>query len=398
LKKTVSIIGGGSCALILGCELNTEKYDVTIFERNSAPARKFLVAGDGGLNLTHSEEPDKFIQRYTPSDFLKPAFFHFSNQDLVRWLNAAGIETYTGTSGRIFPKKGIKPASVLKTITEIVKKNSVRLLTGHEWKGFQGDKLVFESGGEEIQIGSDIVIFCLGGASWPVTGSKGDWLSFFSAKQISVTPFRASNCSFELSWPENFSNSHAGKVLKNCTITCEDKTNMGEVVITKKGLEGSGIYPLSPQIRKQLTDSGTAEVFIDLKPQVTTGKIKERISAALKKKNITEAIRSELNFDATTLQLLKNFTSKEEFNDPDSLAKNIKSLRLKIKGTGPVEDAISTVGGISLDEINGEFELKKMPRHYAIGEMLDYDAPTGGYLLQSCFSMAHYLAGELNKK
>jgi uncharacterized flavoprotein (TIGR03862 family) len=397
LKKKISIVGGGSCALILGCELDTQKYDVTIYEGNSALARKFLVAGDGGLNLTHSESEQKFILRYTPHEFLEKAFRNFTNKDFTKWINSIGIETYVGTSGRVFPKKGIKPATVLKAIIKKIEANNVSVLYQQEWKGFSGDKLIFKNSGKTYEVKSDIVIFCLGGASWPVTGSKGDWLNYFSSKGISAKNFEASNCSFTISWPEDFIKKSEGKVLKNVSISCNGKTNLGEVVITKNGIEGSGIYPLSPQIRKQLSEKNKAEIYIDLKPQIAQEKLLQKLSSVGEKKNFSESLKTELNIDNTVLQLLKSHTTKEGFLNINSLTKCIKEFYLTITGTGLVEDAISTVGGISLEEITSHFELKKLPSHYVIGEMLDYDAPTGGYLLQSCFSMSKYLVDILKE-
>ncbi|MGZ5197747.1 MAG: TIGR03862 family flavoprotein, partial [Kaistella sp.] len=283
---------------------------------------------------------------------------------------------------------------VLKSVTKKISENNVGVLYGYEWKGFSGSKLIFDSSEERKEIESDIVIFCLGGASWPVTGSKGDWLIHFKSRNISVKPFLASNCVFLVDWPADFIKKAEGKVLKNIQITCNGKTHAGEVVVTKSGIEGSGIYPLSPQIRNQLMN-GNAQILIDLKPQIELKTISAKIIAIIGQKNFSDKLKSELNLDSVTLQLLKCVTSKSDFLNPDTLAKNIKALPLMIKGTGPIEDAISTTGGISLEEID-DFQLKKMPQHYVIGEMLDYDAPTGGYLLQSCFSMSKYLADKLN--
>ncbi|MGZ3920959.1 MAG: NAD(P)/FAD-dependent oxidoreductase [Bacteroidia bacterium] len=396
MKKKLSIIGGGTAALILASELDPGKYSVSIYERNAAPGRKFLVAGDGGLNLTHSESKDKFLQRYTPSSFLKEAFDHFSNEDLIKWFNNLGVETFVGSSGRVFPAKGIKPAEVLSLIIKKIKQNNVTLHYKHTWKGFAADDLLIESNGKENVVKSDIVIFCLGGASWPVTGSKGEWPNYFKEKKITVNEFKASNCAFKIEWPADLVNKIEGKVLKNVSISCKGKHHAGEVVLTKSGIEGSGIYPLSPEIRRQLGEHGKAQIIIDLKPSLTEDKIIAKIKH--QSKNISETLKSELNFNQTHIQLLKAFVSKEEFLDIEKLSFHIKSFGLTISALGPVEDAISTTGGIALTEINYHFELKKLPSRFVIGEMLDYDAPTGGYLLQSCFTMGKFLADYLNKK
>jgi uncharacterized flavoprotein (TIGR03862 family) len=394
LKRSVAIVGGGASALMLAAELDPNKFGVTIYERNSALGRKFLVAGDGGFNLTHSEKAEQFIKRYTPHDFLEKAFAYFSNADLIQWLKDLGIETYVGSSGRVFPLRGVKPVQVLDKILTKIKSRSVQVKYRYEWKGFENDHLLFEHEGNFIHVKTDIAVFCLGGASWPVTGSKGEWLKFFGQKNISVRPFSASNCAFKVDWNKSFIDKYQGSALKNIELSCGSKKHAGEIVLTQFGIEGSGIYPLSPQIRQQLNTAGKATVSIDLKPpyhyDILVRKLKDS------KGNTTDILKNEIGLNALQIQLIKTFIPKEIFLDHGKLANKIKNFEISITGTAPIEDAISTVGGIDLSEISSNFELKKMPQHFVIGEMLDYDAPTGGYLLQSCFSMGKYLAGHLN--
>lgn len=379
---------------MLAACLDPAKFTTTVYERNAAAGRKFLVAGDGGFNLTHSELPSEFIKRYSPSGFLETAFNHFSNRDFISWINALGIKTFTGSSGRVFPEKGIKPVEVLDAFLSLIRKNNVAIKYRHQWKGFNDDALIFEHREQSVKIKSDIVVFCLGGASWPVTGSKGEWLDYFQRKGIQVKPFAASNCAFRINWEPAFINKFEGKALKNIIVSCGAKYNAGEVVLTKFGIEGSGIYPLSPQIREQLTHNESATISIDLKPAFALEAVVKKLRDS--KQKVSEALKRELGLNTLQVQLLKANTSKEDFTQPLKLAQHVKNLQLKISGTAPVEDAISTVGGIDLAEINSNFELEKLRRHYVIGEMLDYDAPTGGYLLQSCFSMGKFLADYLN--
>ena len=396
--KTISIIGGGASALILACELDPKKYSVSVFDKNSALGRKFLVAGGGGFNLTHSENEKDFILKYTPNDFFKPAFSHFSNIDFINWLNKIGIETFVGTSGRVFPKKGIKPIDVLQKIENKIKANQVAINFKYEWTGFADDNsLKFKTPTGNKEIKSEIIIFCLGGASWPVTGSSGNWLNFFKEKNINAIPFKASNCSFKIEWPKEIIKIIEGKPLKNISIKCNNKINFGEVVLTTFGMEGSGIYPLSPQIREHLEKEGKAKISLDLKPLLSFEECIKRISENKTKLSYTENIAKQLNLNKVQLVLLKSKMNKEMFLEPVKVVNNLKALELEISALGPVEDAISTVGGISLNEISKKFELKKLKNNFAIGEMLDYDAPTGGYLLQSCFSMGKFLADYLNK-
>ncbi|MBI2721008.1 MAG: TIGR03862 family flavoprotein [Bacteroidetes bacterium] len=399
MKKTLSIVGGGACALFLGCALDADKYEITIYERNVALGRKFLVAGDGGLNLTHSESLESFIKRYTPENFLLKPLRNFTNEDYIKWINELGIKTFVGTSGRVFPIKGAKPIEVLNAIIGKLKDNSVKINYKHYWQGFsESNELLFTSNEQIIKVKSDVTVFCLGGASWPSTGSKGEWSSLFSNKGVIVNPFKASNCNFKIEWKDEFIDKAQGKALKNISLSCNGKTRLGEVVITKFGIEGSGIYPLSPEIRNQLDKEGKADLTIDLKPNLSLDTLEKLFVKLHPKKNITEILKTDLKFSQVQVHLLKYHVSKENFVNPHKVAFRIKNINLSITGTAPLEDAISTVGGISLNEINANFALKKMSNVYAIGEMLDYDAPTGGYLLQSCFSMSKYLAAYLNKE
>jgi len=264
LKKTVSIIGGGPCALMLGAELDSNRYEIEIYERNNALGRKFLVAGDGGLNLTHSETPEEFIKRYTPNTFISKAFHHFSNLDFISWLNNTGIETYIGSSKRVFPKKGIKPIAVLDLLIQKVLKNRTQIFYKHEFKDFSADnELLFNTNNGVRRVKSDLVIFCLGGASWPVTGSTGSWLNVFRNIGITINDFQASNCAFAVSWPQDIVSSIEGEALKNIEVSCNNIKHHGEVVLTRFGLEGSGIYPLSPQIRTELKTKKEAKILLD---------------------------------------------------------------------------------------------------------------------------------------
>lgn len=384
---------------MLAHQIDTEKYDVAIFEKNNTFGRKFLVAGEGGFNLTHSEAPENFIRRYKPREFIVQAFDHFNNHDMIRWLNANGIETFAGSSGRIFPKKGLKPIDVLNVFLEKIKKRGVVLHNRFEWKGFSSNReLLFETNGVIQSIKSDLNIFCLGGASWPVTGSTGTWTEFFRQKNIQVEPFEASNCTFIINWPKSISSGKAGKALKNCAFSCEAKTQIGEAVLTGQGIEGSGVYPLSPEIRNQLHKNGKAILEIDLKPALSVETILSKIKSLVQGESYTTSIAKQLNLSQTQITLIKFVVTKEEFLVPELLANHIKKLKLVITGLGPIDEAISTTGGISLNEINNEFELVKMLGNYVIGEMLNYDAPTGGYLLQSCFTMAKNIADNLNSK
>jgi uncharacterized flavoprotein (TIGR03862 family) len=382
VKAKIAIIGSGPAGLMLAANLDETKYDVTLYEKNSAPARKFLVAGHGGFNLTHSEPIEQFIKRYTPASFFEPILRSFSNTDLQAWLNTIGIPTFTGTSKRIFPQKGIKPIQVLGAILKVLKDKNVKLQTEYTWQG-------------EV-IGADITVFSLGGSSWKVTGSDGNWTKYFQNKGIDIIPFQPSNCAFQITWPKNLISLAAGLPLKNIALKSLNIRKEGEVVITEFGMEGSGIYALSPQIRQQLNEQQKAICYIDLKPSLSVDKLIELLESKPANYTMTKYLDSTLNLSKSQLALLKNLTAKEDFLHPETLANKIKELPIEITAMAPIDEAISTIGGISLDEIDQNFQLKKLPGNYVIGEMLDWDAPTGGYLLQGCFSMGYYLAKYLN--
>jgi uncharacterized flavoprotein (TIGR03862 family) len=393
VKKSVSIIGGGPAALLLAVFLDSQKFKVTLYEKNKALGRKFMVAGKGGFNLTHSEAIDELIARYTPSDFLKEALLDFDNQDFRNWIDTVGIPTYIGSSKRVYPKSGIKPITVLNAFLAVLDKQGVDIQYQHTWTGWNSKHdLIFNT---DTEVQSDYTVFALGGGSWKVTGSDGTWLDVFKTQGIDITPFQASNCGYSVDWPEDFIMEHEGCPLKNIAISCLNKKQKGEAVITRFGLEGNAIYALSPQIREELENHQKAIIFLDLKPTLSCGDLEQKIKKSTVKKT-SDKLRKELKLNEVQIGLLKKYISKETYLNPKLLAQNIKNLRIEITGSAPLNDAISTIGGIQLDAVDTNFELKKLKNQYCIGEMLDWDAPTGGYLLQACFSMGVHLARHLN--
>ena len=398
MKKSIAIIGGGSASLMLASTLNENIFDVTIYEYNVALGRKFLVAGDGGLNLTYWEEPETFINRYSPKQFLEKSIRDFNNVDLRNWLLDLGIETYVGSSNRIFPIKGIKPIEVLNAILDKLKAQNVRILTKYEWKGWNDkDALIFENSDNTILIKPDIVVYALGGASWSKTGSTGKWTELFRNKGVDIVPFQPSNCAFKINWDKNFIQESEGKPLKNIVISCNQKSKAGEVVITQFGIEGGAVYALSPEIRSELSINNASTIYIDLKPTLSLNEILSKFRNN-ESRTISNVLKEQINLNSLQIALIKSVISKEDFMNADVLSEKIKQLPLQIVGLADIEESISTVGGIALSETDDNFMLKKLPNNYVIGEMLDWDAPTGGYLLQGCFSMGNYLGKKLNEK
>ena len=392
-KKTLSIIGGGAAALYLAAHLDSNKYEITIYEKNKALGRKFLVAGKGGFNLTHSEGVEVLIARYTPPGFLSQSISQLDNQSLITWLSEINIPTYKGSSNRIFPTKGMKPIEVLQRFLDRLESKGVKILTEHTWAGWsKKGRTIFDN---DLELKSDIVVFALGGASWKVTGSDGGWLPHFHRQGIKIRPFQASNCNHKVAWPEAFAEKHQGQPLKNISARIKEKICKGELVITETGIEGNALYALSPEVRQELQAHKKATIYLDLKPTLTQEQVFLKLERSTK--NTTEILRRDLKLSPVMLAMVKGLVSKEVYMNKTALSKQLKNLPLELQGPGPIDAAISTVGGIALEEVDENFQLRKLPNHYCIGEMLDWDAPTGGYLLQGCYSMGAALAGWLNK-
>ncbi|ARV13703.1 NAD(P)/FAD-dependent oxidoreductase [Polaribacter sp. SA4-12] len=393
MKKTISIIGSGPSSLLLAAFLDTKKLEVTIYEKNKTAGRKLLVAGKGGFNLTHSESIANFIERYTPSDFLKDALLSFTNDDFRNWLKEIGIPTFIGSSKRVYPEEGIKPITVLNTILNHLKERGVAFKFEHTFSGWDTENNIIIN---DKTITTDYTVFSLGGGSWKITGSDGSWLDTFIEKKVETVPFQASNCAFKIDWNPNFIKQNEGNPLKNIAIYCSEKKQKGEAVITKFGLEGNAIYALSPQIRAELKSQEKARIYIDLKPTFSLEEVISKVKNS-SFKNTTQVLKKELKLSTSQIDLLKTYLSKEDYLDSTILSENIKKFPLEIIALGVLDAAISTVGGIDLNAVDSNFQLQKIKNQYCIGEMLNWDAPTGGYLIQGCASTGVFLAKHLNK-
>ena len=392
-KKIIAIIGGGPAGM-MAADVLSPFHDVHIYEKEKGVGQKFLVAGKGGFNITNSLQGEDLAKKYTPEYFLKDALLDFDSTAVREWLLQLGIPTFAGTSGRIFPEKGLTPADVLKKLKEKLILQGVEFHLKHAFTGFDGDQsLTFKSGRNKVVFHADYFIFAMGGASWPVTGSTGEWSKIFEKSDIRTLPFQSSNCGIHINWPENIKSSHAGKPLKNIAVSVNSFLSKGEALITEYGLEGNAIYPVVPEIRKSLALNEPVEIILDLKPFNTEEQLVQKVQGktSTKTKNYAEIF----NLDNVQLALIKAFTSKETFLSPELFAASLKQITLPVESLRPVEEAISTIGGIDLNEMNPDFSFKKRPNCFAIGEMLDWDAPTGGFLLQGCFSMGHWVGKKI---
>ena len=392
-RKTIAIFGGGPAGL-MAADVLSPFHEVHIYEKEKGVGQKFLVAGKGGFNITNGLKGNDLAKKYTPEYFLEKAILDFDSDAVREWLMQMGISTFEGTSGRVFPEKGLTPAMILKKWKEKLITQGVVFHVKHAFAGFGEDHdLILKTGRSKVKVHADYFIFALGGASWPITGSTGEWSKIFDKGNIHTLPFQASNCGIHINWPENIKASHAGKPLKNISVSVNGVTNKGEALVTEYGLEGNAIYPVVPEIRKMLETNEQVQIILDLKPFNTKEQLLQKVQGktSTKTKNYAEIF----NLDSVQLALLKTFTTKETFLSPELFAKSLKTIVLPVQSLRPVEEAISTIGGIDLNEINTDFSFIKRPDCFAIGEMLDWDAPTGGYLLQGCFSMGHWVGKKI---
>lgn len=384
-SKKIIIIGGGAAGLI-AAELLSATCEVHIYEKGKTIGRKFLVAGNGGFNLTNAAIDKDLQAQYTPQPILQQALQNFDSQAMRAWLEELGVPTFVGSSGRVFPEKGIKPAQVLQQIKDKLVKKGVQIHCNHEFIGFNtAQQALVQHQENKLALEADTYIFALGGASWSITGSNMEWLKLFEQLKIPTKDFEASNCGLEVNWKADFKENYAGTPLKNIQISIGSKVVKGEALITDYGLEGNAIYPIIPAVRAALKTQKATHIAIDFKPNNSHQSLLSKIKGKrLKTKNYTY----EFNLDKASFALIKAFTTKEEYLAPERFVEAIKHLKIPVQALRPIEEAISTVGGISFEALNANFSLKQQPNIFVIGEMLDWDAPTGGFLLQGCFSSA----------
>lgn len=382
----INIIGGGSAGIFAAALLST-KHRVTIYEKGKRLGRKFLVAGNGGFNLTHDTQGEKLVEKYRPKAFLADALSSFDSVFFRKKLQEWGVETFVGTSGRVFPKQGIKPVDVLNVLLKILEKNQVKILYHHEFIGFnEGVFPVFSHQGKTYTARGDKFVFALGGASWSKTGSDGKWLPLFENIGVKTVPFQVSNCGVNVAWNQDFLEKFEGTPLKNIAVSVRESYQKGEALITKYGLEGNAIYPLVHEVRKTLDLGKKPVLTFDLKPHSSPSTLLQK-TARLKTKNYAYAFR----LSPVKLALAKHFTEKDSYINARLFAQKLKELDIPLLGLRPIDEGISTVGGIATHAVNRDFSLLQYPHIHLIGEMLDWDAPTGGFLLQGCFSMARQL-------
>lgn len=385
ISKTIAIIGGGPAGLSAAEKLLGKGFTVDLYDRMPSLGRKFLMAGRGGLNLTHSEPLDDFLERYAPvSPMLEAAIRAFPPDALRDWSRELGQETYIGSSGRVFPK-AMKASPLLRAWLGRLGEAGLRVHLRHEWQGWNSDgALIFSTADGEKAINRDAALLALGGASWPRLGADGSWTRHFPTE---ITPLAPSNCGVVIGWSEPM-RRYAGTPLKRIRASIGRHEAEGEAIITEKGLEGGLVYALSRPIRQALEKYGEARLTLDLRPDFRREWIAERLGEARPKDSLTSKLRKAagLQPNAVTLLFEGAILSGGIPRDFDAIATLVRALPLKITALSGLDRAISTAGGIRFDALDPNFMLKSRPGTFIAGEMLDWEAPTGGYLLQGCFA------------
>jgi len=391
LKTQAAVIGAGPAGLMAAEVLAQGGVGVTVFDAMPSAGRKFLMAGRGGLNLTHSEPLPAFLKRYgAATPFLKPAITAFPPDTLQKWSEDLGQPTFIGSSGRVFPKT-LKASPLLRAWLRRLDSLGVTLMLRHRWTGWDPDgNLLFETPGGERTIAADATILALGGASWPRLGSDGSWADLLTRRGIAVAPLQPANSGFMVEWSPVFRDRFEGQPLKNVTLSSGMQTIRGEAIVTRDGIEGGAVYTLSPILRERINEAGSAALYVDLRPDMAMGDLASRLGAPRGKQSISNWLRKAAGLSPVAIGLLQEAAmamgQKLGALPPAELAALIHAVPVTLTGIAPLARAISSAGGIAFSELDDDYMIQKLPGVFAAGEMLDWEAPTGGYLLQASFA------------
>jgi len=385
------VIGGGPAGLMAAEVLAGGGARVTVYEGMASVGRKFLLAGRGGLNLTHSEDLERLLGRYGAAEpRLRPAIEAFAPAALTAWCEALGQPTFVGSSGRVFPKS-MKTSPLLRAWLRRLDAAGVALRLRHRWTGWDtAGALLFGTPEGPVTIKADATVLALGGASWPQLGSTGAWADVLRAAGVRIVPLQPANCGFLAPWSEVFRTRFAGQPLKRLELSFGAHKVRGEALITETDLEGGGIYALSAPLREAIARDGAAVLHIDLRPDITEGELEKRLTTPRRRQSLSTFLRKAAGLSPAAIGLLHEVaigaSEKVSAMTPTAIAALVKAAPVRLTGTASIARAISTAGGIALDEIDEAFMLRTLPGVFVAGEMLDWEAPTGGYLLQASFA------------
>jgi len=390
--SAVAVIGGGPAGLMAAEVLSATGMQVDLYDAMPSVGRKFLLAGKGGLNLTHSEPRDAFFSRYGARRAqLAPALEAFDAQALRAWAHGLGVETFVGTSGRVFPNE-MKAAPLLRAWLHRLRESGVHIHARHRWRGWDDDgALRFDTPQGERVAACEAVVLALGGASWPQLGSDAAWVPLLAARGVDVRALRPANCGFDVAWSEHFRTRHAGDPVKSvvASIAVADgnvRKREGEFVIAATGVEGGLIYALSAPLRDAIETGGSAMLALDLAPGWTVERLRSELARPRGSRSLASHIQSRTGLKGVKVALLRELVPRDDFPDPEKLAAAIKALPVTLVAARPVAEAISTAGGVAFEALDERYMLRALPGVFCAGEMLDWAAPTGGYLLTACFA------------
>ena len=383
------VIGGGPAGLMAAEALAHAGLAVEVFDAMPSVGRKFLLAGVGGMNITHSEPYPAFVSRYAGRQGEIDALLRDFDADALRqWIHGLGIETFVGTSGRVFPTD-MKAAPLLRAWLKRLRDAGVVIHTRHRWLGWNDDgalRIGYPQG--ELAVNADAVILALGGGSWARLGSDGAWLPLLAGRGVDISPLQAANSGFEVAgWSDLLKQKFAGAPLKNIALSLPDEApRLGEFVLTEGGVEGSLVYAWSARIREAINRDGSATLLLDLLPNKPVDKIAAALGRPRGSRSMAKHLHSQLGLDGVKAALLRELTGPEVFAEPERLAAAIKALPIVLVRPRPLDEAISTAGGVRFEALDEGLMLKQLPGVFCAGEMLDWEAPTGGYLLTACFA------------
>ena len=396
----VAVIGGGPAGLMAAEALVQGGARVDVYDAMPSVGRKFLMAGKGGMNITHSEPLEPFLGRYgARQSQIAPLLDVFGPDALRTWLHDLGVETFVGSSGRVFPSD-MKAAPMLRAWLHRLKEAGVRFHMRHKWMGWghedaanatRSTSLRFMTPTGEQQVSVDAVVLALGGASWPRLGSDATWVPLMNARDVPVEPLRPANCGFDANWSDYFRERFAGQPVKPVAITLTDvdgnvQHRQGEFIVTETGIEGSLVYALSAPIRERLRADAEATITLDLLPALSAQRVLDEVTRPRGSRSMSSHLHGRIGLAGVKLGLLHEALSKEAFTDATRLAHTIKALPLKLVRPRPIEEAISSAGGIPFETLDSRLMIGRLPGVFCAGEMLDWEAPTGGYLLTACFA------------
>jgi uncharacterized flavoprotein (TIGR03862 family) len=390
----VVVVGGGPAGLMAAEVLATAGWTVDVYDSMPSVGRKFLLAGKGGLNLTHAEAFDAFVARYAEREpVLQPLLRAFGADALRAWAAVLGVETFIGSSGRVFPQD-LKAAPLLRAWLHRLRGQGVRFHMRHRWLGFDDEgALRFATPDGETRRNFAATVLALGGASWPQLGSDGAWAPLLVARGVDVASLRPSNCGFDVGWSEHFASRHAGQPLKGVAIAFEGWRQAGECVVTAGGVEGSLVYAASALLRERVAAAGSALFHLDLLPQRSVDWVTTELAHPRGPRSLSTHLKTRLKLDGVKAGLLWELVPKDVQADPARFAAAIKALPIRVSAPRPIAEAISTAGGVRFEALNAGLMLRALPGVFCAGEMLDWEAPTGGYLLTACFASG-FAAGQ----